>query len=76
MRGPEGYVGDVRQIGDTYLKQLARLVSLRHEYREGLNPLGVQLLNRAIMTRVSELRDLARHDEVVMIINSPQRKSV
>ena len=36
------------QINTLFLSRLERLIRLRKEYREDLNPLGIRLLDRAI----------------------------
>ncbi len=40
--------GSSREAKQTFLRRLERLLRMRREYREDLNPLGIRLLDRAI----------------------------
>ena len=45
------------QVKATLLKRLERLVRLRHEYREDLNPVGLRLMDRAIYSTYQDCVD-------------------
>lgn len=40
--------GATREARQVFLRRLERLIRMRREYREDLNPLGIRLLDRAI----------------------------
>ena len=45
---PSSRRGSTREARQTFLKRLERLIRMRRDYREDLNPLGIRLLDRAI----------------------------
>jgi hypothetical protein len=52
------------QIKATFVSRLERLVRLRREYNEDLNPLGLRLLDRAIYATYRDCIAFGAADEV------------
>jgi hypothetical protein len=46
-----------QQVLDTFLRRLERLIRMRSDYREDLNPLGLRLLDRAIESTYQDCLD-------------------
>lgn len=63
---PEGFLEiPLSQIAKEQLKDsLQRLVRLRKDFEEHLNPLGVEMLDRSIESRAKDLRSLGFEKEV------------
>jgi len=51
-----------------FIRRLERLVRLRREYSEDLNPLGLRLLDRAISSTYKDLIGFGAQDEVKHIV--------
>jgi hypothetical protein len=51
-----------------FIRRLERLIRLRREYSEDLNPLGLRLLDRAINSTYKDLVQLGAQDEVKPIV--------
>jgi hypothetical protein len=51
-----------------FTRRLERLIRLRREYSEDLNPLGLRLLDRAISSTYKDLLELGAGDEVKHIV--------
>jgi hypothetical protein len=51
-----------------FIRRLERLVRLRREYSEDLNPLGLRLLDRAINSTYKDLIELGAQSEVKQIV--------
>ncbi len=51
-----------------FVRRLERLVRLRREYSEDLNPLGLRLLDRAINSTYNDCLDYGAQDEIKGIV--------
>ena len=51
-----------------YIRRLERLVRLRREYSDDLNPLGLRLLDRAISSTYKDLVELGVEAEIRHIV--------
>lgn len=51
-----------------FVRRLERLVRLRREYTEDLNPLGLRLLDRAINSTYKDCVDYGAEDEIKDIV--------
>ena len=51
------------QINALFVSRLERLIRLRREYREDLNPLGIRLLDRAIYATYRDCLDYGATEE-------------
>jgi hypothetical protein len=51
-----------------FIRRLERLVRLRREYSEDLNPLGLRLLDRAISSTYKDLLEFGAEDEIKPIV--------
>jgi hypothetical protein len=51
-----------------FVSRLRRLIQLRREYREDLNPLGFRLLDRAIDSTFQDCIDFGAADEARVIM--------
>jgi hypothetical protein len=51
-----------------FTRRLERLIRLRREYSEDLNPLGLRLLDRAISSTYGDLIELGAQDDVKHIV--------
>jgi hypothetical protein len=49
--------GATKEARQTFLRRLARLIRMRRDYREDLNPLGIRLLDRAIESTFQDCVD-------------------
>jgi hypothetical protein len=51
-----------------FVRRLERLIRLRREYSEDLNPLGLRLLDRAIHSTYRDCIDYGAHGEIRALI--------
>jgi hypothetical protein len=51
-----------------FVRRLARLIRLRRDYSEDLNPLGLRLLDRAIQSTYKDCLDYGASEEVKQLI--------
>ncbi len=51
-----------------FIRRLERLIRLRREYRDDLNPLGLRLLDRAISATYKDLVEFGAEDEIRHIV--------
>jgi hypothetical protein len=51
-----------------FIRRLERLVRLRREYSDDLNPLGLRLLDRAISSTYKDLVEFGVEDEIKHIV--------
>jgi hypothetical protein len=51
-----------------FTRRLERLVRLRREYSDDLNPLGLRLLDRAISSTYKDLIEFGAEDEIKPIV--------
>ena len=51
-----------------FIRRLERLVRLRREYSEDLNPLGLRLLDRSISSTYKDLLDFGAEAEIKQIV--------
>lgn len=58
----------------TFLGRLQRLIRLRREYREDLNPLGLRLLDRAIDATYRDCIDYGATDLARQIMSAHPRR--
>jgi hypothetical protein len=56
------------QINALFVSRLERLIRLRREYREDLNPLGIRLLDRAIYATYRDCIDYGAADQADVLM--------
>jgi hypothetical protein len=58
------------QLRTTFVRRLERLLRMRRDYRDDLNPLGFRLLDRAIQATYQDCLDHGASGEAKAIMNS------
>jgi hypothetical protein len=61
------------EAADTFTRRLQRLVRMRSDYREDLNPLGIRLIDRAIEATVTDCIDFGVDKSTISHIFVPQK---
>jgi hypothetical protein len=57
-----------KEIRSTFISRLERLIRMRRDYREDLNPLGIRLLDRAIEATYQDCVDYGAGDRARIIL--------
>lgn len=60
---PSSRRGSIKEARGTFLRRLERLIRMRRDYREDLNPLGIRLLDRAIEATFQDCIDFGGEKE-------------
>ena len=68
MEGPSPAGSGEDQTKTLFVRRLERLVRLRREYSDDLNPLGLRLLDRAISSTYKDLIGFGAEAEVKAIV--------
>ena len=65
---PSSRRGPAREARQTFLRRLERLIRMRRDYREDLNPLGIRLLDRAIEATFQDCVDFGGAKEASVLM--------